>query len=83
MPHQPVLISHPGGPYYYSSGVWYRPARPELRGGGRPVGVYVPILPAYYTTLWVSGVPYYYANDTYYTWNPAQNGYEVVAPAER
>ena len=25
-------------------------------------------------------MPYYYANDTYYTWNPAQNGYEVVAP---
>jgi len=80
MPHQPVLINHPGGPYYYSSGVWYRPHGTSFVVVGAPIGVYVPILPAYYTTLWVTGVPYYYANDTYYTWNPAQNGYEVVAP---
>ena len=80
MPHQPVLITHPGGPYYYSSGVWYRPYGSSYVVVGAPLGVYVPILPVYYTTLWVSGVPYYYANDTYYTWNPAQNGYEVVAP---
>ena len=45
-----------------------------------PVGVFVPVLPVYYTTLWVGGAPYYYANDTYYSWNPAQNGYQVVDP---
>ena len=27
--------------------------------------------------------PYYYANDTYYTWNADQNGYEVVDAARR
>jgi len=47
---------------------------------GAPVGVFVPVLPAYYTTVWVGGFPYYYANDTYYTWDAAQSGYEVVAP---
>ena len=80
IPHSPVVITRPGGNYYYAGGVWYRPY------GGRyvvitaPVGVFVPVLPAYYTTLWVAGVPYYYANDTYYTWSGDQNGYQVVDP---
>jgi hypothetical protein len=41
----------------------------------------VPYLPPYYTTLWIGGYPYYYANDTYYSWNPGQGQYEVVQPA--
>jgi len=40
----------------------------------------VPVLPVGYTTVYYSGVPYYYANDAYYTWVPAENQYEVVAP---
>lgn len=79
-PHAPIVISHPGGPYYYSAGVWYRPAGASFMVVAAPVGVFVPVLPAYYTTLWVGGVPYYYANDTYYNWDPQQNGYEVVDP---
>jgi hypothetical protein len=79
-PHAPIVINHPGGPYYYSGGVWYRPAGASFVVVGAPVGVFVPVLPVYYTTLWVGGMPYYYANDTYYSWNPQQNGYEVVDP---
>jgi hypothetical protein len=30
--------------------------------------------------LWWDGVPYYYANDNYYVWNGAANGYSAVAP---
>ena len=30
--------------------------------GGVPPGIVLPALPPYYTTLWVSGAPYYYAN---------------------
>lgn len=80
LPRQPIVVAHPGGPYYYASGVWYRPAGVTFVVVPAPVGVYVPLLPAYYSTLWVGGAPYYYANDTYYSWNAAQNGYEVVAP---
>jgi hypothetical protein len=40
----------------------------------------VTVLPPYYSTVWFAGIPYYYANDVYYTWNPAQNGYAVVDP---
>ena len=32
-----------------------------------PFGLFVPFLPLYYTTIWIQGIPYYYANDTYYT----------------
>jgi Family of unknown function (DUF6515) len=68
------------GGYYYSGGIWYARRAPGFVVVGAPVGVFVPVLPAFYTTVWFGGVPYYYANDTYYQWVPAENGYEVVAP---
>ncbi len=68
------------GGYYYSGGIWYAPRGPGFVVVGAPVGVFVPVLPAYYTTVWYSGIPYYYANDTYYQWVPEQNQYVVVAP---
>jgi hypothetical protein len=82
LPHQPVVIQHPGGPYYYSGGVWYRPAGPSYVVVPAPVHVFVPVLPLYYTTVWYGGAPYYYANDTYYQWDAAQSGYEVVPPPQ-
>ena len=45
-----------------------------------PVGVFVPWLPPYVTTIWWNGVPYYYSNDTYYVWDADQDRYQVVAP---
>ncbi len=80
LPGSPVVITHGPGRYYYSGGVWYAPSGPRFVVVGAPIGVFVPVLPPYYTTVWVGGAPYYYANDTYYTWDPSQNGYEVVAP---
>jgi hypothetical protein len=80
LPRAPVVITRPGGNYYYAGGVWYRPYGGSYVVVGAPIGVFVPVLPAYYTTLWVGGVPYYYANDTYYTWSADQNGYQVVDP---
>jgi hypothetical protein len=38
----------------------------------------LPSLPPHSTTLWRSGTPYYYANETYYVWNPERSEYEVV-----
>jgi len=74
------LHGRDGGRYWYHGGDWYR------RQGGAwvvwtaPYGVFVPWLPPYYTTVWWNGIPYYYANDTYYAWDDDRNGYEVVAP---
>ena len=71
-----------GGRYWYSGGVWYAPRGPGFVVVPAPIGVYVPVLPPYYTTLWIGGFPYYYANYTYYAWRPDQMGYEVVSPPE-
>jgi hypothetical protein len=35
-------------------------------------------LPLYYSTIWVGGAPYYYANEVYYT--HTTGGYMVVEP---
>jgi hypothetical protein len=80
VPGRPYIVSHSGAHYYYSGGVWYAPRGPYFVVVGPPVGVFVPVLPPYYTTVWFGGAPYYYANDTYYQWQAAQNGYVIVNP---
>jgi hypothetical protein len=50
-------------------------------GGGRfffHAGIVLPVLPPAYTTVWIAGAPYYYANDIYYSAVPG--GYAVVEP---
>src|SRR5258708_16243832 len=75
-----VAVEHMGQRYWYGGGVWY-----GWRGGGwfvvgPPLGVFVPILPPFYTTVWFARAPYYYANYTYYVWRDADQGYEGVRP---
>jgi hypothetical protein len=43
-------------------------------------GFFLPVLPAFYATYWWGGIPYYYANDAYYTWSPNYNGYVATDP---
>jgi uncharacterized protein DUF6515 len=74
------VTARAGGRFYYSGGVWYAARGPGFVVVGPPIGVFVPVLPPYYTTVWVGGLPYYYANDTYYQWRGDQSGYEVVDP---
>jgi hypothetical protein len=71
---------HGSDRFYFSGGVWYAP-----RGAGYvvvrpPVGLVIGVLPPYYSTIWFGGVPYYYADNVYYTWQPDQNGYVVADP---
>src|SRR5215468_4625366 len=79
VPGRPYVVAHGGAHYYYSGGVWYAPRGPSYVVVGPPVGVFVPVLPPFYTTVWFGGVPYYYANDAYYVYGGDQ-GYEVVQP---
>ncbi len=79
VPGRPWVVAHGGRHFYYSGGVWYAPRGPYYVVVAPPVGVFVPVLPPFYTTVWFTGVPYYYANDTYYTYAGPQ-GYEVVDP---
>lgn len=80
VPGRAVVVERPGGRFYYSGGIWYAPRGPSFVIVGAPIGAFVPVLPPFYTTVWVGGFPYYYANDTYYAWRDADNGYEVVEP---
>jgi len=68
--------------YYYSGGIWYEPRGPRFVVVGAPIGAFVPVLPPFYTTLWIGGGPYYYANDTYYVYRERSRQYEVVAPPD-
>ena len=78
---------HTGG-YYghgYSTGAYWRGG--YWRGGFWPRAYYgvgfswfLPVLPLAYATYWYGGVPYYYANDVYYTYNPGYEGYVATDP---
>lgn len=59
---------------YWHGGFWPR----AFYGGG--FAWFLPILPLAYATYWYSGIPYYYANDVYYTWNPSYDGYVATDP---
>jgi len=67
-----------GGYYGWRGGYggWYGP----WGWAGVGLGLYVATLPLYYSTVWWEGVPYYYADDVYYRWDPAVSQYETVSP---
>ena len=46
------------------------------------LGLYLPVLPWYYETVWSDGYPYYYANNGYYVWNGDAGEYEQVSPPQ-
>jgi hypothetical protein len=48
--------------------------------GGLGLGLYFASLPLYYDTYYWGGVPYYYADNTYYIYDPNAKQYETVAP---
>ena len=76
LPPHPRLIVHGGQQFYFSGGVWYRPAHNSYVVVRPPIGIIVPFLPPFYTRVWVGPYPYYYANDVYYVSSP--QGYTVV-----
>lgn len=66
--------------FYFSGGVWYAPRGPGFIVVTPPPGLVISVLPPYYSTVWFGGIPYYYADNVYYTWQPDQNGYAVADP---
>lgn len=67
-----------GSRFYFNGGVWYAPGPRGFVVTRPPSGLFVSILPPFYTTVWLGGVPFYYADDVYYQWRPELNGYAVV-----
>jgi hypothetical protein len=47
---------------------------------GLGLGLYFSALPLYYSTYWSAGVPYYYADDTFYQWDNSAGQYQTVSP---
>jgi hypothetical protein len=82
IPHDAYEVHHRGNDYWYDRGHWYRRHNGVSVVIAAPIGAFVPLLPLYYSTIWWGGVPYYYANDTYYTWDDDEDAYEVVDPPE-
>ncbi|MGD8784636.1 MAG: hypothetical protein PVG75_09365 [Thioalkalispiraceae bacterium] len=83
LPRRHYPIRYRDSLYYFSAGIWYRSSGGVYVVVRPPLGIVVPVLPPFYTTLWFYGVPYYYANDVYYVWRPDLNGYVVTeAPAD-
>ena len=66
--------------FYFNGGIWYAPRGPGFVVVRPPSGLVISVLPPYYSTVWFGGVPYYYADDVYYSYQPDQNGYAVVDP---
>ena len=71
-----------GGRYWFHGGHWYRWSGGGWAVWGAPIGLFIPYLPFYFTTVWWGGIPYYYANETYYIWNDGRQEYQVVAPPD-
>lgn len=82
VPRGAYTVRRGGDVFFFRGGEWYRRDRGLSVVIGAPLGVFVPVLPPFYSTVWWGGVPYYYANDTYYTWDAGANEYEVVGPPE-
>jgi hypothetical protein len=82
LPRGYISVDHFHDHYYYGGGVWYAPRGPRFVVVAPPFGLFVPVLPPFYTTVWFGGIPYYYANDSYYVWRASDNQYEVVAPPD-
>jgi len=82
LPRDRFIDNGPRGRFWYSGGVWYSYGPGGYVVVGAPIGAFVPVLPPFYTTVWAAGVPYYYANDTYYEWRQTDGQYEVVPPPD-
>jgi hypothetical protein len=67
-----------GRPYYNHGGRWYRPYGSRYVVVGAPFGLFVNYLPGYYSSFWFGDTRYFYADDTYYTYEPARRGYVVT-----
>jgi hypothetical protein len=64
---------------YWGGGYWHGGYWPRCYYGWN-YPWFIGALPGVYATYWWGGIPYYYTNNVYYTWNPGYNGYVVTDP---
>ncbi len=78
LPRHHYTGRHGGHVFHYHGGIWYSPVGSGFNVVMPPIGIFVPVLPPGYSTVWVAGVPYYHANNVYYVWNQDRNCYVVT-----
>jgi len=66
--------------YYGGYRGWYGGYYPWGWGWGLGLGLYFATLPYYYSTYWYGGVPYYYADNNYFVYDPGVGQYKTVSP---
>lgn len=74
------IIHHRSERYYFDDGIWFRFGPGGYVVVTPPIGLVVPLLPPFYTRVWVGGDPYYYADGVYYRWLPERRVYVVSEP---
>ena len=72
-------IGYGGRPRYWAGGNYHGSYWPRSYYHSGFVR-FVPILPAFYSTFWFGGLPYYYWDNTYYTWSAPDYGYVATDP---
>jgi len=83
LPRGTIGVNYADVSYRYHDGIWLEPRGPAFIVVAPPIGIVVPTLPTFSTTLAHDGETYLYANDIYYRPRPDLGGYEVVnEPAE-
>jgi hypothetical protein len=91
-PDRPIRSDYRHGSHHSIRWIGFN-ARPRYWAGGYFHGSYWPssyyhshfvrfvtVLPAFYSTFYFSGVPYYYWDSTYYTYSPSEYGYVATDP---
>jgi len=82
VPHGSIIVNHAGISYRFHDGVWFEPQGPAFLVVAPPIGLIVPTLPAFATTLGSGAETYLYANSIYYRPRSDLGGYEVVNDPE-
>jgi opacity protein-like surface antigen len=80
LPGGALGMRYRGGDWYFQGGAWYRPYGPRYIVAAPPIGIGLRVLPPFYTTVWFGGIPYYYADGSYYVWRGEQQEYVVTDP---
>lgn len=80
VPREAHTVRFNHGKFWFHGGVWYRAEGAGYIVIAPPVGLVVEVLPPYYSSILLGGRTYYYANDTYYLYNPSERGFQVVEP---
>ena len=75
--HTRIIIG--GFPYFYFSGIFYRPYGSSYIVVSAPIGAFIETLPVGFIAFTIGLSTYYYVNDTYYLWDEDREGYRVVA----